>query len=445
MKTILNFLHFSYPTKEQEAVLKAMEIFVQDNNPDDFLILCGAAGTGKTSITSALIGYLNSIDKDYHIAAPTGRAARIIGRKANTQTSTIHSLIYIPESNKETGKVTFILKERINTKPSIYIIDEASMINSAADKENTLFEVEKGLLFDLIKFIKSENVDNKIIFLGDRYQLPPIGEEDSLALQKEFLEKAFNFYGSAHELTEVKRQEDGSYILEIASDIKNAIDAGKSSHIIEGEKSKSSWEAAKKYVKDFNSKGPEHSIVINSSHKSNDFFNNLVRDELFRKSQKLIEPGDLMIVLQNWQRNGVSLHNGDHVQVLSVDWGIQEEVADLHFVALKIKLLVSEVEKIIEDYALLETIITPGGNIDQKKEMELRKTRYIKNPRFKESEKPEDDKYVGALRLAYGHAITCNKAQGGEWHKVFINGFHAPSLKWQYTAVTRAIDDIETF
>jgi exodeoxyribonuclease-5 len=91
---ILDLLHFSHPTREQEIVLKAMELFVQVENKDDFMVLCGAAGTGKTSITSALIGYLNKLDRSYKIAAPTGRAARILGRKAKSSTSTIHSMIY---------------------------------------------------------------------------------------------------------------------------------------------------------------------------------------------------------------------------------------------------------------------------------------------------------------------------------------------------------------
>lgn len=96
-KTIFDFLHFSHPTKEQELVLQAMANFIDEKDAFDFLVLCGAAGTGKTSVTAALIGYLNEIDVPYKISAPTGRAARILGRKAKTTTSTIHSLIYPAE------------------------------------------------------------------------------------------------------------------------------------------------------------------------------------------------------------------------------------------------------------------------------------------------------------------------------------------------------------
>jgi exodeoxyribonuclease V len=445
MNSILNFLHFSHPTSEQVIVLKAMEEFVKDDNHFDFIVLCGAAGTGKTSITAALIGYLNHLNKPYKISAPTGRAARILGRKAKTTTSTIHSMIYVPKADSDTGAVSFKLKSGHNPNPVVYIIDEASMIPKDVIKEQGLFQVERGLIYDLINYIKKANVNNKIVFLGDRYQLPPIGEDQSFALNKEFLEKTFNLKGSSYLLTEVKRQEDGSYILENATEIRKAIDENKKQYPIKGTQSKSIYSAADNYVNNVKSKGLEESVAIGVSHKANKFFNDLVRERIFGKAKKILEPGDLLMVTQNWYRNGVQLYNGDHVELISIDWSLQEQVASLHFVAVKVKLLFAEAETIIEDYALLETILAPGGVIDGKLENELRKQRYIKNKIFQETNMPGDDRYVGALRLMYGHAITCNKAQGGEWKKVFINTMGIPSLKWQYTAVTRGIKEIEKF
>lgn len=442
---IFEFLHFSKPTAEQSIALKAMEEFVSDENPYDFMVLSGAAGTGKTSITAALIGYLNDLGKPYKIAAPTGRAARILGRKAKSTTSTIHSMIYTPKADPETGKVTFKLKSAYQPKPCMYIIDEASMIPASVEPSGGLFEVEKGLIYDLVDYIKKANVHNKIVFLGDRYQLPPIGEEQSLALNQHFLERTFNLKGLSFLLTEVKRQEDGSYILENATEIREAMDAGKTHHPIKGIQSKNIYTAADQFVREAHSKGPEFAVAIGVSHKANKFFNDLVRERIFGKARKVLEAGDLLMVTQNWSRNNVQLYNGDHVQLLSVDWSIQEEVAGLHFVAVKIKLLFSEVDTTIEDYALIETIISPGGTIESRLENELRRQRYTKNRIFRESNMPSDDRYVGALRLMYGHAITCNKAQGGEWKKVFINTMGIPSLKWQYTAVTRGIEEIEKY
>lgn len=99
MKNIFNFLHFSNPTDEQRSVLTEMQAFVAEDNTADFLILCGAAGTGKTSLTSALIGYLNEISMPYGIATPTGRTASILGRKAKSMASTIHAIIYAAKSD----------------------------------------------------------------------------------------------------------------------------------------------------------------------------------------------------------------------------------------------------------------------------------------------------------------------------------------------------------
>jgi exodeoxyribonuclease-5 len=259
------------------------------------------------------------------------------------------------------------------------------------------------------------------------------------------LEKQFNMKGQSFELTEVKRQEDGSYILDNATHIRKAIEKGAKSYPIAGNQNQNIYTAANKYVREYSNEGPENQIAIASSHKANKFFNDLVRTKIYGTAKKLIEPGDLLMVTQNWHRNTYSLNNGDHVQLIDVDWNLQDTVAGLHFVAVKIKPILEPDAEEIEDLAILEALITPGGIIDRNLENQLRRQRYIKNGLFRESENPSDDRYVGALRLTYGHAITCNKAQGGEWKKVYINTLGIPSLKWQYTAVTRGINEIEKF
>jgi ATP-dependent exoDNAse (exonuclease V) alpha subunit len=443
--SIFDFLHFSNPTEEQKNVLKSLETFVQVDNQYDFFVLRGQAGTGKTSITSALVGYLNTLEIGYKIAAPTGRAARILNRKTKSITSTIHSMIFNPKNNQESGTIEWRLKTTTNVKPMIFIIDESSMIPLKADNSSKLFISEEGLLVNLITYIKKGNVNNKILFLGDVYQLPPIGEETPFALNKEFLETRFNLKGLTFSLNEVKRQKDGSYILENATNIRKAIDQNQKSHPIEGGSNKNIYSARDKYVNNINSNGLEDSIVISVSNNANKLFNDLTRERIFGYSKKILEKGDLLMVVQNWTRNGISLYNGDHVELIEIDWNIQEKIANLHYVPIKLKLLFSENEVIIEDYLNLESIIALGGQVNPMDEKDVRKERYIKNKIFRESNLPSDDRYVGALKLTYGHAITCNKAQGGEWKKVFINTWGIPNLKWQYTAVTRAIDEIEKF
>lgn len=444
-KTIIDFLHFDCPTEEQKNVLNAIQNFAKTDNNDDFIIMCGAAGTGKTSIVSSIIGYLEYINKNYKIAAPTGRAARIIGRKSKCITSTIHSMIYIPESDKTSGNVSFKLKQNIDKEITYFIIDEASMISTNPSNGNDLFLTQKGLLEDLITFVKDGNQRNKIIFIGDHYQLPPINENKSFALNKEILQNIYKINGSSYELTEVKRQDDGSYILKNATEIRQAIDLNRKNHEITGISNRNVWSATKKYAREYNSNGPGQAVAINVSHKQGMMFNELVRNNIFGASKKILQKGDLLMVNRNWARNEEVLYNGDHVELLDVDWNLQEKVAGLNFVAVKVKRILDDNAEIIEDYAVIETLINPGGALDPRKEQELRRSRFAKNKILRETCKPSDDRYMGALHLVYGHAITCNKAQGGEWDKVYINTFGIPNLRWQYTAVTRGINEIEKF
>ena len=445
MKTensILDFLHFSRPTKDQTDALIGIQSFLETDSNQDFFILRGAAGTGKTSIISAVVGFLNFNTKPFKIAAPTGRAARIVGKKTNAVSTTIHSMIYIPESNGKTGVVTFKLKSKIDENPCLYIIDEASMISSKNNNEG-MFLSDNNLLSELIKFVKSANPKNKFLFIGDDYQLPPVGEECSNGLNNSFLSNKCDLKGTLMELKEVKRQEDGSYILENATGIRNSIDRGETKHEILGEQSKNIHFAVYNYVNELKKNGPEHSIAIGVSNKANKYFNDLTRTRIYGNNKNLLEPGDLLMVTKNWSRNDVVLYNGDQVQLIEVDWNFVESLCDLNFVAIKFKPLFSE--EIHDDLLLIESITELGGQIDYKLEGELLKSRFIKNRIFRESQKPSDDRYVGAIRLMYGHSITCHKAQGGEWNKVFINTMGIPRLRWQYTAVTRGVKEIERF
>ena len=441
---ILDYLGFDSPTKEQVVALNAMSDFVKEDNTHDFLTLCGAAGTGKSSITSAVIGYLNSRDVAYKIAAPTGRAARIIGRKTKCLNSTIHSLIYNVDVNPETGEVTFSLKLNEDADRTIFIIDEASMITTVVNNnELTLFKSANSLLSDLIKFIKAGNSKNKIIFLGDRNQLPPINETESLALVPSYLESEFNLKGNVYFLTEVKRQEDGSYIMKNAINTRVAIEENKQYSKIDAFKFNYISGAATKYVEDYNNHERDYCISINPFHKGNQLFNQLVRERLFGKNVKMIEKGDWMLVTQKWSRNGQELYSGDHVTVEEINLVSAEYVGGLYFapVKLKAKSLAGE-DIIIHDYILLDSISFPTGYLPIEKEKSLRGERYRKNPVFRESGFPQDDKYVGAIRLTHGYSITCHKAQGGEWQKVYMGTFKIPSLKYQYTAITRAISNL---
>lgn len=445
--TILDFLQFETPTQEQKISLLAMADFVKQENEDDFFILCGAAGTGKTSITTALIGYMNNREIGYAIAAPTGRAARILSRKSNVLSSTIHSMIYNVNSDPKTGEVHFTLKQRDNEEemPSVFIIDEASMINAETYKqEDSLFLSENSLLDDLIKFVKQHHPKSKIIFLGDRNQLPPVNEQNSYALMPEYLQNKFKWKGSSKILTEVKRQEDGSKIMKNAINTRIAIENNKQFAALDSFKFGGGIAGATThYLNNYKINGPDRSISISCSHNGNQLFNKIVREKLFGKTCKMLEIGDYLLVTQSWERNGQRMFNGDHVIVEDFDTTQTEIVAGLHFMPIKLKAKnIEGKEEVIEDYILLDSITNPSGVLPLEKERQLRHDRFAKNNVFRESKNPKDDRYIGAMRLTYGHSITCNKAQGGEWEKVYVSTYFIPNLKWQYTAITRAQQEL---
>jgi len=132
------------------------------------------------------------------------------------------------------------------------------------------------------------------------------------------------------------------------------------------------------------------------------------------------------------------LYNGDHVTVENIEISKVEIVAGLHFVPIRVKAKnIDGSEYEVEEYLLLESILHPSGSLQIADENKLLGERYAKNKMLRESGRPSDDRYVGALRLTYGHSITCNKAQGGEWNNVYMNDFLLPSLKYIYTALTR--------
>lgn len=443
--SILQYLHFDQPTQEQVKVLMALEEFVALDIADDFFILTGSAGTGKTSLISALVGYLNEMNLSYHIAAPTGRAARIIGRKTQTYSTTIHSLIYNVEHDDNGFDVYFTLKKNLDQAAKIYIIDEASMVPSQI-QDKSQFHTANSLLFDLVSFVKSGNVNNKLIFIGDQYQLPPVFEQESFALNPSYLATTFNFSGTLHVLTEVKRQEDGSYIIREATQLRDAIDRGDTYDSNKVPSSGNIYTSSKQYTRDLHEHGPEHAVSIAMSNKQARYFNDLVRKERFGYYKKTLEVGDLLLVMRNWERNGQQLFNGDQVLVEDIDWGIQEEVAGLHFTTIRVKLLFKDGEPTyIEDYILLDHLIRPDGKISADEERNLVADRMAKNGIYRETRYPGDDKYVGAMRMTYGYAITAHKAQGGEWKKVYVNTFYMPSLKWTYTAFTRAQEELRKF
>lgn len=444
--TVASFLSVDANT-EQLTVLNEMEAFVSATHPDDFLILCGAAGTGKTCITSALVAFLNHKGIDYRIAAPTGRAAKILGRKAGCTSETIHTLIYTAETNDE-GQVTWLPKQNLIKDQCIFIVDEASMVPSKASLDPySMFISERAVLPDILTYLKEGNSANKIIFLGDSNQLPPVHEETSYALSTQYLAQTFKLTGKAFELKQVHRQAGGSSILDIACELRNCIDNNiYDMPVIKANRYKNYFHAANAYCRNFAIDNYEHSVCIARTHVQNNSMNNEIRLNIFGGKVGVLTEGDLMMVNQNWSRGEMRLSNGDHVIIERIDWAQKRVVAGLTFVPVAVAYKNSIGEKcIVEDWLLLDIVTAENHQLTatQRKNLWAERIRY--NRILQRTKKPFDDPYVGALNLIYGHSITAHKAQGGEWKKVYVNTYGVRHPKWMYTAITRAQKVLEVF
>lgn len=444
-KTVLDFFKFE-PTTDQKMVLLEIQEFLT-NSSEDYMIINGAAGTGKTLLMSSCITYLRYKGIEHNLAAPTGRAARILASKAHVSCSTIHSLIYNVNTDPDEGTIKFNLKDNESPAYTVYIVDEASMVssNSISDQES-LFEGGNCVLDDLIYFAKQGNDLNKLIFVGDKNQLPPVKESFSAALSDDYLASNYNLSGSTQILTSVKRQDTESSLYKCINNIKEVIeykknDLGTSAYI----KVNTQAVAEILYANDFENKGHEYCTALAYSHSKNLQFNKSVRSIIFNNPIDRIVPGELLIINRTLRKPEYTLYNGDHVLVKKIDLEDTEIIEGLEFAKIIIEAKDINNNKFeVKEYILLDTLEEPKG-LTKKQEKALNQNRKIKNKTYRENGNAMGDPFLGAIRALYGYSITIHKAQGGEWPKVYISDWYPRSNSYynsKYTAFTRAQDEV---
>jgi exodeoxyribonuclease V len=431
--TMLSFLPFS-ANAQQVTVLNAIEQFL--SNQDDFLVLKGAAGTGKTSIMKAVVDFLGSQEKSVQLLAPMGRSAKAISNKTQTTAKTVHSCIYKPSTDTENAVVNLIRRVNDITQKQVFIIDESSMLsNKLTDNED--FVSQKPLLTDLIHFIKQGNSRNKIIFVGDDCQLAPIGYasyEKSPALNVQYLEKTFAIRGKEVALSQVMRQVEGSAIYQTANEIRQNIYGNRAvmpNYI--GNYFKGEDEAVKLYLNRFELGKQDKVVIIGCSNAYADKCNALIRRNLGLTGT--LSVGDTVMLNQNYMGQRY-VASGEIGVVKSINSRIRK-VADLDFVDAEIMFTDEKNQPFtIVTKVLLNTLV---GKIDKEQKKNLYASAMRNNPAFRNSKDSRDDEYLSALQLSYGHAINGYKAQGSEWDTVILNTWFPPNnLRFLYTGVTRA-------
>jgi exodeoxyribonuclease-5 len=450
---LINAFPFT-PTNSQMNLFKALEDFLlEKGNVKNVFVLRGYAGTGKTTVISALISATSRMGYNTMMMAPTGRAAKVMSSYTGRPAFTIHKSIYRQLADPSTGSVSF-KKDKNYLKRTIFIVDESSMISD--ELENG----DNGLLRDLVNYV-FEDTSNKLILIGDAAQLPPVKQLLSPALDADFLKKNFDFQLRETELTEVVRQEQQSGILYNATAIRSQIKAGKTDVKFVTRGFRDTYKMTGEKLEDglhyaYNKYGLENVIIVVRSNKSATMYNKYIRQQiLFKESE--IEAGDhLMVVRNNYtclaeDSNAGFIANGDFVEVLRVR--NFEEMHGFRFATLEMRLLDYPDQPSFESKVFLDTLHSFNPSLtpeDNRKLYESVATEYMdiksKAERIKQI---KVDPYLNALQVKFAYALTCHKSQGGQWKAVFVDqGFlkddmiDVEFLRWLYTAVTRATGEL---
>lgn len=458
-----------FTDSQKRAYSKLME-FVTDEEAKIF-ILKGYAGTGKTTLMRKLVEEMNSRHEPYSLLASTGRAAKILTNATGYETHTVHSEIYkFTDLNQDleavansreindvdsTGQLylnfELTTKSHIGqTKPHYYIIDEASMVSDAVDKNATQAIFGSGqLLSDLFHY----DSEGKFIFVGDICQLPPIMQTISPALTPKYIEDNFSIKTYESELTDVVRQ-SGDNDIAIASQrirklyyspqswkwAKFPLKGYKNIHLLGNQAS-----LFTQYIKRIEKEGYNSATLIGFSNKQCDVITQIIRPS-FGHTAALVEKGDLLLVTQNNLISG--LMNGDLVTVEDII--IQEKRAGLTFLKVSVKELFTK--RVYSQLMIADIIYSNQTNLTQSQQKELFIDFYYRMKDKGISQKSQafkqnmmNDPYLNALRTVFGYALTCHKAQGGEWDYVYLDiPKSVPILpkpyvyQWIYTAMTRA-------
>jgi exodeoxyribonuclease V len=440
----LNSLLGFDPNQDQLRALEEIKGFLSGESTDDVFILKGSAGTGKTSIVKAITHQLYKQSTLVRILAPTGRAANVIYNKTGVSTQTIHSAIYYPVT-LENGNVQLLRKDNDKRGYTVFIVDESSMVSNQLHF-NSDFQVNRPLLDELIDYVKQGNKKNKIIFVGDRFQLPPVKETFSPALCSDYIKSTFNLKCKEIELFEVMRHAEGSEVLQIATDIRDVMmNSSTSTMDVSIDKYQYSSEALKWYLSCYDEDDMDSVTMICAANKNVDTWNKIIRDNLGFKSQ-FLQLGDKIVTQETWMnKEGQMIFKGSFGRVVSIS-NTHKEYAGLHFVDAEVCFINNGIETIIDTKIILESIYTIHGKLSHDKEKKLWAEAMKHNPDFRETLNRFVDPYVGAMRVRHSYAITCHKSQGGEWDNVFVHPWKIGNdLPWTYTAITRARNEVITY
>jgi len=441
------------PTSGQEKLFQVFDSLIDKKKNNSLMILQGYAGTGKTSVVSALVQTLPLFNLKFMLLAPTGRAAKVLSFYTKRTSFTIHKIIYKQIADPKSGQLKFKRIKNYN-KDTLFIVDEASMLSEA----NSFGE--GGVLKDLLSFV-FEHSSNKLLLIGDTAQLPPVGQSYSAGLDKQLLADITGRKVLFTELIEVMRQNSESGILENATALRELLISENLNINLKTTGLSDFFKMTSEKLEDglnysYNKYGSHETIVICRSNKDAVLYNKHIRQQLLYRSEEL-EVGDVMMIVRNNyfyvpdDAPSGFLANGDFVEIMKVL--SFEELYGFRFATLSLQLLDGSDSNPFEAKVILETLHnnTPALTQEQNKLLysEILEDYTELSDRKELNDALRVDPYLNALQIKYAYAITCHKSQGGQWQAVFIDqGYLTDELintefiRWLYTAITRATSEV---
>ena len=444
------------PTADQRHAIDTFAQFLTDRNDQSVMLLRGSAGTGKTALASAMVRTLRSLGQKVTLLAPTGRAAMVFSLHAGTQAWTIHRRIY-RERAFAGPEGQFSLNDNL-AADTLFIVDEASMIANYGSG-STPFGSGR-LLDDLVRYVYNGR-HCRLMLIGDSAQLPPVGETESPALQDDVL-AAMGLWTYSCDLDEVVRQGEGSGILVNATRIRQLITRDQATllpririrglagiSIVQGN------DLIDTLAYSYAEVGSDETMVITRSNKRANIYNQGIRRTVL-DSEDALCAGDIVAIVRNKYLQGEQqkvmhmLANGDRARVRRVRH--TREMYGFHFADITLSMLdYGGVE--IETTALLDTLTSDAPALTREQDTELFQ-RVMEDyadisRKADRMKKLREDDYYNALQIKFGYAVTCHKAQGGQWAHVYIDqGYMTEEmlspdyLHWLYTAFTRATEHL---
>lgn len=452
------------PTQEQAHALEVFAEFLTDRDPHAVMILRGSAGTGKTTLSGAIVRTLKEIRQKVMLLAPTGRAAKVFSLNSGSPAYTIHRRIYREKSFSGVEGL-FNLNDNLYTD-TLFMVDEASMIANMG-----LGGMSFGsgcLLDDLVHFVYQGRND-RLLLIGDKAQLPPVGEEESPALHAAMLE-GYGLKVYECDLNEVLRQSEESGILYNATMIRQMITHDDITQLpkihfagYSDIKPMPGAELIEALADSYHHVGLDDTIVVTRSNKRANIFNQGIRNMVLDREEELSQSDILMIVKNNYywmeeerksnnklQSNEIPafLANGDRAKVLKVRRRI--DLYGFRFATLLLQ-FPDYGNYELEATVLLDTLTSEAPALTHEQQEQLfhqieedYQDIPLKADRMKAI---RQDQFFNALQVKFAYAVTCHKAQGGQWAHVYVDqGYMTDDMlnpdyiHWLYTAFTRATE-----